>query len=431
MTRARIYLDYNATAPLLPQVLDAMTDALALAGNPSSVHAEGRAARGRVEDARARVAALVGARAENVVFTGGGSEANAMALTPHARMAGACGIGGCAPGEGRAVTRLLVGATEHPSVLAGGRFAPGMVERIPVDGLGRVRLDWLEERLAALARAEPESVALVSVQVANSETGVIQPVAEIAALVHAAGGLMHTDAVQAAGRTALDIGALGADTLTLSAHKLGGPQGVGALVLGANTVDLGDPLVRGGGQERGRRAGTENVAGIAGFGAAAMVAAENLAEETLDREPLGRERHGREGLALSQANAYPARLRDLRDGFERRLREVLPRTEVFGAGAARICNTSAFAVPGLKAETLLMALDLAGFAVSSGSACSSGKVKRSHVLEAMGVAPELAEGALRVSLGWATRDADLDSFGTALEKVVGVLISRHSGRSAA
>lgn len=405
MTRERIYLDYNATAPLLPEAREAMTAAAALAGNPSSVHAEGRAARARVEDARIKVAALVGARAEDVVFTGGGSEANAMALTPHVRAAGACGIGGGGPEPGRPVTRLLVGATEHPSVLAGGRFDPGRVEHIPVDGDGLLRLDWLDERLETLARDEPQVGALVSVQVANSETGVIQPLAAIAARVHAAGGVMHADAVQAAGRLALDIGALGVDMVTLSAHKLGGPQGVGALVLGANAVELGDPLVRGGGQERGRRAGTENVAGIAGFGAAA-------------------------DLALFQINAYPARLKDLRDAFENRLKEALPQAHIFGAGAERLCNTCAFAVPGLKAETLLMALDLAGFAVSSGSACSSGKVRRSHVLEAMGVEPALAEGALRISLGWASRGADVDSFGTALEKVVGVLISRHEGRSA-
>ncbi|MGV6875435.1 cysteine desulfurase family protein [Pseudochelatococcus sp. B33] len=406
MTRERIYLDYNATAPLLPEVLEAMTGALALTGNPSSVHAEGRAARGRVEDARITVARLVGAKADNVIFTGSGSEANTMALTPHVRVAGACGVNGCAPGGARGVTRLLVGATEHPSVLAGGRFAPDRVEPVPVGGDGVLRLDWLEERLAVLAREEPEAGALVSVQVANSETGVLQPVAEIAALVHAAGGVMHADAVQAAGRMALDIGALGADMLTLSAHKLGGPQGVGALVLGSNAVDLGNSLVRGGGQERGRRAGTENVAGIVGFGVAGA-------------------------LALSRINAYPARLKALRDAFENRLKVALPQVEIFGSSAQRLGNTSAFAVPGLKAETLLMALDLAGFAVSSGSACSSGKVKRSHVLDAMGVPPGTAEGALRVSLGWASREADLDFFRTALEKVVGMLISRHSGRSAA
>ncbi|MBB3810858.1 cysteine desulfurase family protein [Pseudochelatococcus contaminans] len=406
MTRERIYLDYNATAPLLPEVLEAMSAALALTGNPSSVHTEGRAARGRVEDARVKVAALVGGRAENVIFTASGSEANAMALTPLVRVSGACSIGGCATGEARAVTRLLIGATEHPSVLAGGGFAADRIERLPVDDNGIVRLDWLRERLTALAAAEPDGCALVSVQMANSETGVLQPVAEIAAAVHVAGGVMHTDAIQAAGRMPLDIGALGVDMLTLSAHKLGGPQGVGALVLGAGGVELGHPLVRGGGQERGRRAGTENVAGIAGFGLAAA-------------------------LAMSRINAYPARLKAARDRFERDLKATIPQAEIFGSNVERLSNTSAFAVPGLKAETLLMALDLAGFAVSSGSACSSGKVKRSHVLEAMGVPPEVAEGALRVSIGHASGDADLDSFRTALEKVVGMLISRQKGRSAA
>lgn len=406
MTGGRVYMDYNATAPLLPEVQEAVVDALAHTGNPSSVHAEGRAARGRLEKARASVAALVGARAENVIFTGNGSEANAMALTPHVRVSGACNVRGCAEPVGRAMTRLLMGATEHPSVLAGGRFAPDCVERIPVDGVGLLRLDWLEERLSVLARDEPDVGVLVSVQIANSETGVIQPVADIARLVHAAGGVIHTDAVQAAGRLQIDIGTLGVDMLSLSAHKLGGPQGVGALVLGSAAVDPGISLLRGGGQERGRRAGTENVPGIVGFGVAAA-------------------------LALSRVNAYPARLKSLRDGFERWLQATLPQATVFGAGAPRLCNTSAFALPGMRAETLLMALDLAGFAVSSGSACSSGKVKPSHVLEAMGVARETAEGALRISLGEASCEADLDSFGTALEKVVGVLISRQNGRSAA
>lgn len=406
MTRARIYLDFNATAPLRPEVLAAMTQALAQCGNPSSVHTEGRAAHKRIEDARAQVAALVGARAEDVIFTAGGSEANTMALTPLVRLTGACSINGCKVEASRPITRLFVGATEHPSVLAGGGFASEYIERIPVDQAGVLQLEWLADRLASFVQNEPEASFLVSVQMANSETGVLQPIREIAALVHNAGGIIHTDAVQVAGRIAIDIGELGVDLLTLSAHKLGGPQGVGALILAAHGVDLGAPLVRGGGQERGRRAGTENVAGIAGFGVAAE-------------------------LALNDINAYPARLYSLRDGFEQRLFAMLPQAVLFGGEAPRLGNTSAFAVPGLKAETMLMALDLAGVAVSSGSACSSGKVRRSHVLEAMSVAPDVAEGALRVSFGWSSCESDVEFFVTALEKAVGMLISRQKGRHAA
>lgn len=413
MTDRRVYLDFNATAPMRPEVLETVTRALAQAGNPSSVHAEGRAAHKLMEDARARVAALVGGRAEDVVFTGGGSEANTMALSPLVRVSRCCaaGAGTCATGDSRPLARLFIGESEHPSVLAGGRFSPAQIERIPVNADGVLRPDWLAQRLARLAVEEPEAGFLVSVQVANSETGVLQPVAEIAALVREAGGVIHTDAVQAAGRMALDIGELGVDMLTLSAHKLGGPQGVGALVLASGAVEPGTPLVRGGGQERGRRAGTENVAGIAGFGAAAALASGEL--------------------ALRGMSAYPAHLAALRDGFERRLRNLFPQAVIFGDGAARVCNTSAFAISGLRAETLLMALDLAGMAVSSGSACSSGKVRRSHVLAAMGVAPHIAEGALRVSFGWASRADDVDSFVAALEKVAGMLISRQRGRDAA
>lgn len=406
MKRERVYLDFNATAPLRPEVLDIVTQALGQWGNASSVHAEGRAAHKRIEDARAQVAALVGARAEDVIFTAGGSEANAMALTPFLRVTRSCVSGACAIEAQRPVTRCFVGATEHPSVMAGGRFTPDQIERIPVDEAGIVRCDWLAEKLAAFSQEAPEETFLVSVQIANSETGVIQPVQQIAAIVREADGIMHTDAVQAAGRVAIDITELGVDLLTLSAHKLGGPQGVGALVLGGAGVDLGQALVRGGGQERGRRAGTENVAGIAGFGAAA-------------------------DLALREINAYPGHLQSLRDGFEKRMLAVLPQVVILGQEAQRLGNTSSFMVPGLKAETMLMALDLGGVAISSGSACSSGKVRRSHVLEAMGVAPDLAEGALRVSLGWASRESDMEFLMTALEKVVGMLISRHKGRSAA
>ncbi len=248
----RVYLDWNATAPLRPQARAVMTAAQDLVGNPSSVHAEGRAARHLVEEARRQVAALVGAEPRNVVFTSGGTEANMLALSP------AIGT------DGGACDRLLVSAIEHPSVLAGGRFPAAMVEQVSVTPDGRIDLAALAKALAA-----PGGRPLLSLMFANNETGVLQPVSEAAAMAHEAGGLLHVDAVQAAGRVPCDINAIGADLMTVSSHKIGGPKGVGALVLRSQAVHLADPLIKGGGQERGARAGTENVAGIAGFGAAA------------------------------------------------------------------------------------------------------------------------------------------------------------------
>jgi len=363
---ARTYLDWNASAPLRVEARAALSGAFALTGNPSSVHHEGRAARQMVEEARGAVAALVGAEARNVIFTAGGTEANALALTPshHA-------------GPRRPFDRLLVSAIEHPSVLAGGRFAPAGVEKIPVDPSGVVDLGALERRLEALG----DQRALVSLMAANNETGVIQPVAQAAEIVHRNGGLLHVDAVQAAGRIALDIAALGADLLTLSAHKIGGAQGAGALVKRDESLQI-DPLIRGGGQERGSRAGTENVAAIAAFGAAAAAANANLAAES----------------------AYMAKLRDR---LEAGLRAD---AVIFGAAAARLPNTSLAAMPGARAETLVIGFDLDGVAISSGSACSSGKVAPSHVLAAMGVPAELARGAIRVSIGPATTEAEIDRF---------------------
>ena len=255
----RIYLDWNATAPLRPQARAVMAAALDVVGNPSSVHAEGRAARHLVEEARRQVAALVGAEPRNVVFTSGGTEANMLALSP------AIGTGGAA------CDRLLVSAIEHPSVLAGGRFPAAMVEQVSVTSDGCIDLAALAKALAA-----PGGRPLLSLMLANNETGVLQPVSEAAAMVHEAGGLLHVDAVQAAGRVPCDINAIGADLMTVSSHKIGGPKGVGALVLRSQAVHLADPLIKGGGQERGARAGTENVAGIAGFGAAAAAALEGL-----------------------------------------------------------------------------------------------------------------------------------------------------------
>jgi cysteine desulfurase len=376
----RAYLDWNATAPLRPQARAAMVEALDALGNPSSVHAEGREARAIVEAARGSAAVLVGAEPRHVVFTASGTEANVLALSPQ---------------TGGHWRRLLVSAIEHPSVRSGGRFSA--VETVAVTAAGLVDLADLERRLVE------GSPALVSLMLANNETGVVQPVAEAARLVHAAGSLLHVDAVQAAGRITCDIKALEADLLTLSGHKIGGPKGAGALVKRC-PLDL-DPLVTGGGQERGERAGTENVAAIAGFGAAAGAAEANLATET-------------------------ARVRGLRDRLEAGLRAATPDVTIFGANAERLPNTTLFAVAGLKAETAVILFDLEGVAVSSGAACSSGKVQPSHVLAAMGVPPALARAAVRVSLGPTTTQDDIERFLTAWITVSGALLEKSRGMAA-
>ncbi len=386
----RTYLDWNATALLRPEARAAMVSALDELGNPSSVHREGRAARGLVEVARQQVAALVGAAPRDVVFTSGATEANVLALTP-AYEQSVTHRGRCA--------RLLISAIEHPSVRSGGRYPPGSVEEVGVTADGVIDLSALARRLAALVEAPP----LVSVMAANNETGVIQPIAEVAAMVHEAGGLLHVDAVQVAGRISTDINQMGADLLSISAHKLGGPMGVGALVRRAGVPAIVEPHIKGGGQERGARAGTENVAGIAGFGAAAAAARETMAAD------------GR-------------RVRALHDRLEAGLKRNL--VVIFGEGAERLPNTTLLAAPGLKAEIALIKLDLAGFAVSSGSACSSGKVAASHVLAAMGVAPELASGAIRVSIGATTTENEIDSFLKAWSTVIAGL-SRDKGGLAA
>jgi cysteine desulfurase len=386
----RTYLDWNATAPLRREARATAVAALDELGNPSSVHREGRAVRRLIELARQEVAALVGAEPRNVVFTSGATEANMLALTaayePSAEHPRRC-------------ARLLVSAIEHPSVRSGGRFPVDLVEEIGVTPDGIIDLSALARGLAARSEMPP----LVSVMAANNETGVLQPIHEIAALVHATGGLLHVDAVQVAGRTPFDINAMEADLLSISAHKLGGPIGVGALVRRTGAPAITDPHIKGGGQERGTRAGTENVAGIAGFGAAAAAAREAMADDG---------RH----------------MRVLRDRLEAGLKRG--RVVIFGEGAERLSNTSLFAAPGLKAETALIKLDLAGFAVSSGSACSSGKVAASHVLAAMGVAPELASGPIRVSIGPTTTENEIDRFLEAWRTVVAGL-SRDKGGLAA
>jgi cysteine desulfurase len=380
----RSYLDHNASAPVRPEVAEAVARALELPGNPSSVHAEGRAARAALERARAQVAALAGADPAQVLFTSGGTESAAAILTPGMRRVGEAGA-----------TRLLVGAAEHPCVLEGHRFEAARVERVAVDGDGVLCLSDLRRRLDA---GEGETV-LLSLQTANNETGVIQPVAKAAALVRERGGLLHTDAVQAAGKMPLRLADLGADAVTLSAHKIGGPKGVGAVVLASDRIEIAERLLRGGGQERGRRAGTENLPGIVGFGAAAEIAGRDLPSEA-------------------------SRLAALRDEAEAELLRLAPDAAIFGRAAERLPNTLAFAVPGLKAETALILFDLNGVSVSSGSACSSGKVKRSHVLDAMGVEPALAGGAIRVSFGWNSGREDVFRFAEACETVLAALYAR-------
>jgi cysteine desulfurase len=389
----RIYLDWNATAPLRPEARGAMIAALDAVGNPSSVHHEGRAARRLIEQAREQVAALVKAEPRNVVFTSGGTEANAMALSPALQTVG----------NKTGLARLMVSAIEHASVRAGGGFASEgttvPIEEIPVSAEGVIDLQALQCRLGAVPGIRP----LVSIMAANNETGVLQPVEAAAALVHAVGGLIHVDAVQVAGRLPFDIGQSGADLVTVSAHKLGGPKGVGALIRRSAGLHIAAPLLTGGGQERGARAGTENVAGIAGFGAAATAAAAAMPTEG-------------------------ERMQALRDRLEVGLRDGP--TIIFGGNAERLPNTSLFAAPGIRAETAIINLDLEGFAVSSGSACSSGKVAVSHVLAAMAVPGELASGAIRVSLGPATRENDIDRFLKTWTKLLATLFKGKRGLAA-
>jgi cysteine desulfurase len=376
----RVYLDWNATTPLGPEARQAMAAAWDLLGNPSSVHAEGRQARRLVEGAREAVAEAVGAQARNVVFTSSGTEANALALTPGLRR-----------GAGARVRRLLVSAIEHASVLAGGRFQPDAIRKLRVNSVGQVDLDHLRSLVAG------DAPALVSIMAANNETGALQPVREAAEIVHQAGGLLHIDAIQALGKIPCDINQIGADLATLSAHKIGGPKGVGALVL-AGGIESVDPILRGGGQEFGRRAGTENVAGIAGFGAAVEAA-----------------------VARRDVNAD--RLETLRNRLETGLKET-PELIIFSNEAPRLPNTTLFTVPGLRAETAVIGFDLAGIAVSSGSACSSGKVQPSHVLEAMGFSKSLAQGAVRLSLGWSTTEAEIDCCLKAWRKLADTLLRK-------
>lgn len=375
MADKRVYLDYNASAPLRAEALEAVTSALMSGGNASSVHVEGRKARRIVERARQQVAALVDAKPEHVTFTSGATEAANMLLSPDWVM-------------GRArlhFSRLYVCAADHPCLLSGGRFLPENVQELPVDGNGRLDPDALDAALKAHDREA--GLPLVAVHLANNETGVLQDAVEISRIVKSCGGTLVLDAVQAAGRISLSESMASADYLILSSHKIGGPQGAGA-VIGASDIMMPRPLVRGGGQEKGHRAGTENVAAIAGFGAAAEA-------------------------AMAEVEHMEA-VASLRDDIEQAVIRLFPGASIHGSANDRLPNTSFFTLAGVKAETAQIAFDLEGFAVSAGSACSSGKVGQSHVLKAMGADAEA--GAIRISLGASTKREEVERFIAALER---------------
>ncbi|RFC64866.1 MULTISPECIES: cysteine desulfurase family protein [Mesorhizobium] len=387
MNGRRAYLDHNASAPLLDAARAAMVAAMDLTGNPSSVHGEGRKVRQSIESARRDVAALVNTKPEHIVFTSGATEAAMTVLTPDWQM-------GRSPVR---MSHLYVCATDHPCILNGGRFTAAQVGRIGVDGQGIVDLAALQNALAEHNR--DEGLPLVAIHAVNNETGVVQPVNEIAAVVRQAGGVLVLDAAQAGGRIVLDLASGIADYILLSAHKMGGPKGIGAIAA-ASDLMMPKPLVTGGGQEKGHRAGTENPVAIAGFGAAAVAAARALSE-------IGR-------------------IGEMRDEIEARILEICPDAVIYSAGVQRVSNTTFFSVPGVKAETAQIAFDLAGVSVSAGSACSSGKVGSSHVLKAMGYGDE--NGALRVSIGAATTKEDIEDFTRALS---GLIARRNSATRAA
>lgn len=356
------YLDHNATTPVRPEAMEAVLEAMREGGNPSSVHATGRTARKRLEQARRKVATLIGADAARLVFTSGGTEANALALL----------------GSGR--PRILYSAIEHDSV----RAAHPQAEAVPVTPEGVIDLDALDSMLAADSRH-----AILSLMLANNETGILQPVAEAREIAHRHGALIHCDAIQVAGKLPVEVAVLGVDLMTISAHKIGGPPGVGALYIRPG-LDIA-AIQRGGGQERRLRGGTENLPGIAGFGEAALAAAD---------------------IGRIQA------LAGWRDALEEGIMAATPQAVIVGRAMPRLPNTSCIALPGVKAENIVMALDLAGVAVSAGSACSSGKVTASHVLAAMGVPREIAGSAIRVSFGWTSTAADVETFLAAWSQTV-------------
>ncbi|MGZ2380365.1 aminotransferase class V-fold PLP-dependent enzyme [Rhizobium leguminosarum] len=377
MAPPRLYLDWNATAPLHPAARAAIMRAIDVFGNPNSVHGEGRAARAAIEGARRKVAALAGTAPGNVVFTSGATEAANLVLTPDFRM-------------GRTPLRLghlYFSAIEHPAVREGGRFARESMTEIPVTEAGIVDLDALSKLLDAHDKAA--GLPMVAVMLVNNETGIVQPVAAAAKMVHAHGGLFVVDAVQAAGRIAIDVEKIDADFMIVSSHKIGGPKGAGALISRGEAL-MPRPLIQGGGQERGHRSGTQNSLALIGFGAAAEAASDEL-------------------------EARNATIGALRERLEAGMREAAADVMIHGEGGERVANTIFFTLPGLKAETGQIAFDLEGVALSAGSACSSGRLGESHVLTAMGRDAKL--GALRISLGFSTTEEDIDRAIAAFAKI--------------
>lgn len=369
---ARVYLDYNATSMPRAAAKEAVAAAMMAPANASSVHTEGRAARAIVEDARHQIGVLIGAEPEAIFFTSGATESNATALNPDVELAG----------KAARFDVLLLSGVEHPAVRAGGSFKPERIEYVPVDANGVIVLAALHEALAKHKSAGHR--AFVSVMAANNETGVLQPLRAVADLVHAHDGVFHSDAVQVIGKIPFDLRESGADILSITSHKLGGPQGIGAVVTAHRDTRV-PAIMRGGGQERGRRQGTESVAAIAGFGAAATEAGQTLTPEG-------------------------SRLGALRARIEEGIRAIAKDAVIFGDRAARLPNTTFFAAPDVPAETALMMLDLEGIAISAGSACSSGKSAASPTLQAMNINSEIGRCAMRVSTGWNTTDADIEQF---------------------
>jgi cysteine desulfurase len=365
MTATRHYLDYNATTPVRPEVIDAVARAMATIGNSSSVHAEGRSARAIVEEGREKLRALINAPVNGVIITGGGTEAIHYALNGVVRNG--------------SVKRIFVSAIEHAAVPGNAAETGVPVETIPVMKSGVADVQWLRDRLKNWD-AKRDGGFLVCLMFANNETGVLQPAREAADIVHEKGGLLFVDAAQAVGKVPVNFTMSGADLMAVTAHKFGGPIGVGALVAGPN-LPL-HPVMRGGGHEQNRRAGTHNVPAIAGLGVAC-----DLAPSSIEKAPMIASLRDRMQEAAEGAGAV-----------------------VWGKGEARLPGTLSMSAPGFSSQTQLMAMDLAGIAISSGSACSSGKTKPSHVLAAMGAGDDLATSGIRVSLGWNSKEEDADAF---------------------
>ena len=382
--KKRVYLDHNATTPVRPEVLSVVCEAMSRPGNASSVHTEGRSTRLEIETARDIIAERTGSEASGIVFTSGGTEANIMALTNRIEL----------DGHWTGVSNLFVSAGEHASVMSGGQVDSAKTIFIPINSDGIVDLEILEKQLKIDAKVE--CIPLVSIQFANNETGVVQSVSDIARIVHAAGGILHVDAVQAFGKISLDIEQIGADFMTLSSHKIGGPPGAGALVRRRGAIGI-PALLKGGGQERNARAGTENAPAIIGFGKAADL------------------------IDVSEGSI--ADIRSKRDGLLSELMRISPDAVIHGHQSERLPNTLCYSVPGIEAETAVIALDLEGISISAGSACSSGKVGPSHVLAAMGVSDDLARGGMRISLGWSTTNDDLRRFIQTWQSLVNTQLS--------